>query len=440
MKSIFKKALIITLALMLVLGTVCGCSSRGKKLMELDGEKMSVNMLMLLMSRIKGNLASSYSYGSQALKDSFWDTVIDASSGQTYDDYYTELVLDNAKTYLAALYLFDELDLKLPKSTLEEIDEELEGLIESDADGSKTYFNTVLAQYGANYDILRDAYIMEAKMAYLNDHLFGADGELISEENYEEYYQENYVRFRQIFFYTSKNVYETDKNGDVIYYSDLQNKVIAYDTDREGATSKKDENGNKIWVYTDTEGNERIAYDKKGTEDNPTQPNPLLDGEGNMRTEKLSEQELMDLYVIADETQAKVKNGEYKMFDTLVEQYTEDEGMLEYTNGYYVTANSDYDAPEVLKALFEMEDGEIRRVESDYGIHIIMKYELDEGGYADSQNEDFFIASDGSYNFMSLLKSDLLEAYLEKYKADIVIDDETRKTLSMKNVGANYHY
>ena len=80
--------------------------------MEIENTDMTVNMYMLLLSRMKGKLSSSYAFGSQALKDSFWDIVMDASTGQTYDDYYTDMVLENAKTYLAALYLFDDLDLK----------------------------------------------------------------------------------------------------------------------------------------------------------------------------------------------------------------------------------------------------------------------------------------------------------------------------------------
>ena len=122
MKSLLKKILVLTIVCMLVLSCMTACSSRGKKVMELDGSDITVNMLMLLMSRMKGNLASGYGFGTQALNDSFWNTVKDASTGETFNDYYTNMVIDNAKTYLAALYLFEELDLKLPKSYLDEID------------------------------------------------------------------------------------------------------------------------------------------------------------------------------------------------------------------------------------------------------------------------------------------------------------------------------
>ena len=136
----------------------------------------------------------------------------------------------------------------------------------------------------------------------------------------------------------------------------------------------------------------------------------------------------------------EAREGEYALFDSLVEKYGEDEGMDLYPHGYYLTETSDYDSPEVVKALFEMEEGEIRRVESEYGIHIVMKYTLDEGGYAKSENADFFVTAEGTYSFVNLLKSDMLEDKLAPYKERIVIEEDIIARLSMKNVGANYHY
>lgn len=446
MKSCIKRILVLTLACILIAVSLCGCSSKGKTLMSVDDTKMSINTYMLLLSRMKGNLASSYAFGNQAKLDSFWNTVIDASSGGTYNKYYTSIVLDNAKTYLAALALFDEMGLKLPDTTIEEIDAEIETLIMSDGNGSKANLNAKLAEYGANVDVLREAYIMEAKIALLNDTLFGVGGALIDASNYERYYKENYVRFRHVFFYFNEVVYETDVNGDDIYYSNLSDKIIAYDTsatqqiDKDGNVVK-DRNGDVVYVRVDSEGKERIAYDKKGTESSPTQRNPLLDDDGNIVTRKMNTDELIAL---SDKVQSIIENeareGEYALFDSLVEKYGEDEGMANYPNGYYLTENSDYDAPEVIEALFEMQDGEIRKVESDYGIHIVMKYKLDDGGYAKEENKDFFVTESGTYSFLNLLKSQLLEEKIASYKERIVVDEALLTTVDMKSVGANFNY
>ena len=186
------KSIAIILVVITVFSCFASCSSKGKTLMELDGTKMSVNTFMLFLSRMKGNLASAYHYGTEALKTDFWDSVRDAS-GTTNNDYYTDLVLEDAKTYLAALYLFDELGLKLPDSYIEEIDTKMDDLVDLDGKGSKSALNDVLSQYGVNYNILRDAYIIEAKISYLRDHLFGENGSKIASEYVEEYYQQNYV-------------------------------------------------------------------------------------------------------------------------------------------------------------------------------------------------------------------------------------------------------
>ena len=194
-------------------------------------------------------------------------------------------------------------------------------------------------------------------------------------------------------------------------------------------------------VENEDENTVEISYDEKGTSEKPTQPNPILDKNGNVLTAALNKDEMIalsDKVQLIMETEAR--EGEYALFDKLVEEYGEDSGMTEYPNGYYLTADSEYDSPEVVKALFEMKDGEIRRVESEYGIHIVMKYALEKGGYANKDNADFFVTESGSYSFMSALKSDMLEDYIAKYKESIVIDEERLRAISMKSVGANYNY
>ncbi len=432
MSSLLKKILVFVVACALALTSLAGCSSTGKAAIELGDSEITLNMYMLLLSRMKGTVASIN--GTAALKDSYWDTVIDASAGKTQNDYYCDMVLESAKTYVAALHLFDELGLKLPASYIESIDEEIAELIEYDADGSKTAFNSILADYGANVKVLREAYIMEAKIAYLNDHLFGADGSKISADLYEDYYEDNYVRFRHIFFFTTKPVYDTDINGDVVYYT--KDGKIAYDKTavkkEENGAVVKDKNGDIVFVEQDGS----VAYDKKNGS-----PNPMLDSKGNVMTTKLDTKELIALSdLIAEKITPYATDGSYTMFDSLVETYGEDEGMNTYPNGYYLTRTSDYDAPQVVEALFDMEEGEVRRIESDYGIHIVMKYPLEEGGYALEENADFFRGENGGFAFLTPLKSLLLSEYIAKYSDSITVDEELLKTVSMKTVGANYNY
>ena len=127
-----KKIIAVLLVALMLTSCFVGCAAKGKKLMTLEDQSISVNMFSLYLSRMKGNLASSYSFGSSALSADFWDTVMDVSNGQTYNDYYTNMVLENAKTYLAALYLFEQRGLELPDEYIDEIDAELDRLIEEE--------------------------------------------------------------------------------------------------------------------------------------------------------------------------------------------------------------------------------------------------------------------------------------------------------------------
>ena len=432
MKKILKKLAALVLVSVMVALCFTGCSGGGKKAMELDGESLSVNMIQLFLSRMKGTLASSYAYGESALADSFWDTVV-SSDGTTYNDLYTSEVIEDAKTYLAALYAFEQEGLELPKSTVDEIDEEIERMIEDDADGSKNTFNSMLKSYGVNHKMLREAYLMEAKIAMLNDHLFAS----LDKSIIEEYYQANYVRFKQVFIYTYDLVYYTDENGDDVYYDSTDSKRIAYDESKPkkyGSDGKviTDKNGDAIRVTDDG----RIAYDKQNGK-----RSPVLDENGYQLHRDYTKEELI---AASDRAQLILEESEkknYTLFDRLVDDYGEDEGMVQYPNGYYMTKNSEYDVKKVLDAVFEMEVGEVKRVDSEYGIHIVMKYELDKGAYDNKENADFFVNNtSGKYVFEQELKNQLLSKYLEKYIGMIVIDSKALEGVDIKSVGANFYY
>jgi hypothetical protein len=200
-------------------------------------------------------------------------------------------------------------------------------MIDNDANGSKTAFNAILAEYGANYEILREAYIIEAKIAYLREELFGKNGSKIGANIIDDYYKENYVRFQHIFRYTgSRPVIE---NGDFVYGND---GYVKY----EEMTKEEDEKERNTMkaLYEDI---------KAGTQD----------------------------------------------FSEILEIYNQDIANDEYPNGYYITQTSTY-VKEVIDAVFDMEVDEIRYVESEYGIHIIKRLSLIKGDYAKEENVDFF--------------------------------------------------
>ena len=431
MKKITKKALAALLVLMLAVSCFAGCASGGKTLMKIEDTEISVNLYKLYLSRVKGMLCSSYSFGESALSDSFWDTVM-SKEGMTYNTYYSQAVLDSAKTYLCAMYEFDLRGLEVPKATLEEIDARIDELIEIDADGSKTAFNSILSDYGINYKMLREAYVIEAKLDILKNDIYGVNGELIAKNLVDDYYEQNYARFKQVFYATYDYVYLTDEYGEDIYYTDSGR--IAYDSNAEGAKSNGtvDKNGDTVFYIVNDNGLTRISYDKKnGKRINKTDE----DGNKIIRNYEDGSAELQAVLDLAASALSKAESGDFESFDALV-----GDGET-YKNGYYVTRESNVEATEVIEELFEMEIGEVRAVPSDYGIHVIMRYELEENGYNKTENSDFFISMQtGNYVFMSDIKNQLLNSYLETHKEKIIIDEALLEGVDMKSVGANYYY
>lgn len=434
-----KRIIALALACICIVLSLSGCAGKSKPLLSLDGNEISVNLFQLYLSRMKGTLCTADNFGSSARKDSFWDTVVDAYDRSTYNTVYTDMVLDTSKSYLAALALFDEEGLELPDSYIDEIDEGLESLVDTVADGSKTTLNTILSEFGANYDVLREAYIIEAKIAYLREHLFGANGNKISASLIEEYYQETYARFKQVFFYTYEYVYETDENGDNIYYK--ADGKVSYDTSK---TLKKDingeqvydANGDRVYVYTDENGKERIAYKLKDAS-----RRELLDDKGDPVTRNYEGEELALVVDKANAVLSEVKQGDTIGFDILVTEHNEENGHETYPDGYYVTAETNYAAPEVIKELFTLKVGEYKMVRSDHGIHIIMRYETEEGAYALDEYEDLFIAkSTGTYIFMGDLTDKLYTEYVSSYKERVEVDESLLEGVDIKSVGVNFNY
>ena len=170
---------------------------------------------------------------------------------------------------------------------------------------------------------------------------------------------------------------------------------------------------------------------------------PRRDEKGYVITRKFTQQELIEVNdhatLLMEELEGHDKN--YTLFDSYVEKYSEDEGSLDYAGGFYMTADSNYESPEVLEAVLKMETGEIRKVTSDYGIHIVMKYELEENGFGLTENSDFFInTKTGAYVFINDIMTVLLGERLKPYVEKIEVDKARYDSISIKDLAPNYYY
>lgn len=414
------------LACVILILSLAGCAPKlGTTFMTLGDVELTVNMYMLYLSRAKGGLAYTEN---DAYYDSFWDMIVD-KDGSTYNDLYCGLVLDNVKTIIAAAHAFDELGLSLSSETVKEIDKEMEDLVEYIGEGSKAILNGTLAEFGANYDVLREVYILEAKAQAVRNELFGVDGAKVSDILKQSFMEEHYVRFKHVFLYTVKPQEELDAEGNIAYF-DPDSKEYLYLKDST-TTAKKNDKGEYVTdkfnniVYVDADG--KVAYDTKNG-----QVSYVHNDKGETVTRKATDEELADIRAKAERINGLVERGDD--FDTLVNDYSEDVGKNEYTNGYYLTEGDSYEIAEVKKAVFEMEIDEVRTVTSEYGIHIVKRYELDQGAFANTTNADFFT------DFNSSLVEYLFLLRMEEYYKDIVVDEKAIEGIDMKSVGANIYY
>ena len=205
-----------------------------------------------------------------------------------------------------------------------------------------------------------------------------------------------------------------------------------------GAASKLvlDKNGDPIYVYTDENGKERIAY-----KINDAEREVRLDSNGEPITKPYEGDKEKLLIESATTILEQVKTGDTIGFDMLVKEYTEDEGYEEYPDGYYISKDSYYPVQEVQKALFELEVGDYKMVRSKNGLHIIMRYENEVGAYTREEYENLFIAkSTGTYIFMNDLVDKLMTDYVSSHKANIVVDESLLDGVDIKSVGINYNY
>ena len=410
----FRRILSVILCLALLMGAVAmtACSKRGTTLLELNGYTISTNQYQLLLSRVK---ASLYYAGYSVDSSTFWDMVID-SEGNTYDQYFRNAALNDAKRYLAAAVIFDEEGLVLPQSYKDAIDEDIDEYIR-DA-GSKSALNNALSAYGVNGDMLRDLYELEAKYAYLQAHLYGAEGEKIAANVRYDYLTEHAVCFKQVLIRAFDYVYETDNNGDEIYYKGGENNAKinnnAYDT--VGGFTRVDEfdktildkNGDAIYYLP----NGSIAYDKvNGVR------SVVYDATGVAKTVKYSAEEPAEHMAAGEESMTSVTKGDYAAFEALLAEYEgsgDDAFVTDSTYCFlYTTGDNDYDyLIDIADVLAESEEGVVRMVSSEYGYNVVRKYPIPQDAVTNAAYEDWF--GDLSTRVVAKLFHNKCEPYMER--------------------------
>ncbi len=433
------RAAALVLALVMLLGAVCACAPKNKNavdtpVLECGESGIPLCFYELLLSRMKGSLASNrYDVRS----DEFWSERVEGSE-QTFEEYFNARVLESCKQYLCALAIFEEEGLTLPEYVTAGIAEEIEFYISLGylGGGDEEKFNALISAYGVDCESLKLCYEIEAKYSYLLSYLYGADASLIADVVKEEFYEENYYRFKQILLPNFYYKYEIDEYGNEIYF-DTETRERLYD--EENGSPIYDENGNRLkdgdgnTIYFDGDGN--VLYDKvNGVR------SVLLDGEGEAQQFFYTEDEIAERAELARQINESLKGADAELFEATMSEINVDYGGGEsYPDGYYL---SDIESAlyneymiEMLDALKDMEVGETALIESEYGYHIIMRYSLDEGKYSDGLYGEWFDA------FNDALISELFAEKCKSVADNITVNEENLKgARSIKEIGVNTDY
>ena len=446
MKKMFVRiAAMLVVVLMLAL-PLASCAG-GKALLTLkaDGKtySISVNLYELMLSATKGNL-DAYNYTLQGLRpsqDAFWEIMdtYDGSTFETANDFYRKKVLDDCKSYLLSLYLFDKFDLELSESAKGEIEDLMSELVKTDGDGSKTKLNSVLAEFGVNYKMLKEYYTIKAKFKAVQDHIYSTTGPNIK----NQYVNEHYVHFYQLFLANYTYVYETDKNGDTIYYNPSTSKILYKETEyTQTDASGKVETDSKgqIVYYTDVT-RDHISYDTKNG-----QPSYKIDADGESYvTKPMTEDELDKLVERANDLHQSLQGVAKDTFVARANAESDDTQAAIYTDGYYLQKGMDYSASgqdflyldTIVEKLSDpaVKVGDVIMISSPSGYHILMKCSPTENAYELEANDVWFSG------FATLLTGDLFADRVEPYRSQIEVNQKVyAKAPSMKEVGVNYFY
>lgn len=209
MKVKIKSALCVLLIAATVLTTLPACGViKGDTVMEYEGYKITEAMYSYWMSRYKTLFL--YAYNNSKDTETFWNTEV--SEGVNYEQFIVNYINEYAKKVLIAMKLFDDYSLVFSDSVKTGIKEQIDGLTE--AYGTRSAFNEVLAEYGLNIKTLETIYYAQAKLDAVNDHLFGEGGVYqVTDTEREEYYLDNYYCVEWIYIYTDAKPRKGEDGG-----------------------------------------------------------------------------------------------------------------------------------------------------------------------------------------------------------------------------------
>lgn len=349
----------------LIISAFAACGS-AKTLMSVtkDGKTytISTDEFSLLMKIKKLDICCSMLVTRSRDTASYWATTTD--DGETYEEYYKNLILEQTKSILVEKYLFDVNGLSISSDKLAGYKSNIktQNTYYGGKGAYKQYFGYTAADY---YNIYM---MMVARSEAVVDFLFGENGsQKLTAEDLETYYKENYVGYQFIML-------------------DMENKV------------KLDEEGNRIIAKEeDSEGNE-VDSDSYETE-------ALTD------EEKETKQTLVQ--AILDEL------AEGASFEDMIAKYSDAYYSVEFPEGMFVLKDGTFLSTTITEKIKDLEIGEYTEeaIESNKCQYIVKRVELKDKVYEDEKYLELF------EEYEDTVKYDKYENYIETFFDDITVDE-----------------
>lgn len=253
-KAKIRSAICILLVAVMLFTSLPGCGvMKGDTVMEYEGYKITEAMYSYWMSRYKTLFL--YAYNNSKDTETFWNTEV--SEGVNYEQFIVNYINDYAKRVLVAMKLFDDYSLVFSDSVKKSIKEQIDGLTE--AYGTRSAFNEVLAEYGLNVKTLETIYYAQAKLDAVNAHLFGNGGVYqVTDTEREEYYLNNYFCVEWIYIYTDAKPRKGEDGG---FLTDVTGAYI-FDKLTEAEQKKQQQKIEEVYQKLEDGGNFKELREK----------------------------------------------------------------------------------------------------------------------------------------------------------------------------------
>lgn len=150
--------------------------------------------------------------------------------------------------------------------------------------------------------------------------------------------------------------------------------------------------------------------------------------DGLRKKRELTAEELAAKQALIDAIDESLAEG--ADFDEVYDAFSEDKY---YKNGYYISENMDFIA-DVTDSAMNLEVGEYKKIETDYGMHYIMRLEMDEKPWENEDNSDFFDGYD------TTVGQALFADMAEKKISEVVLNEEVLGEYTMADSVINYRF